>query len=174
MYKRQGANLTHSDGLQTARKREYFFMKYASKKRAEIINPPLDKMDWTVVFLRDLPNRNEIDMCQDRFVIVTRISSIQNLIHSIRNEQLKQYLQTVSIYGSDVFVKEVAEELSLIGAYRFPRIGEHNNHPIGLPWDGHYVLQDMIKWVYIGFLEQDPSKEDEGGKIEMFKGFDNT
>ena len=76
-------------------------------------------------------------------------ASWSSLIYSIRKENLQQYLQTVSIYGSDNFVKEVSEELSLLGANRFPRIGEHNIQSIGMPWDGHYTLQDMIKWVYI-------------------------
>lgn len=162
-------HLTHADGLAMAKKREYFFMNYVTKKRATIITPPKEKLDWTVVYSRDLPRMIEIDMCQDRFVIVTRISSIQDLIHSIRQQKLKPYLQTVSIYGSDDFVRSVAEELSLIGAYRFPRIGEHNIQPIGVPWDGHYVLQDMIKWVYIGYIKQEEDKNDED-KISLYKG----
>ncbi len=163
--------LTHADGLSMQKKREYFFMNYVTKKRAIIINPPKDKLDWTVVYLRDLPNMLEIDMCQDRFVIVSRISSIQDLINSIRKEKLKPYLQTVSIYGSDIFVKNMAEELSLVGAYRFPRIGEHNIQPVGVPWDGHYVLQDMIKWVYIGYIKQEGDK-DESEKISLIKGIE--
>ncbi|TXT61804.1 MAG: putative Long-chain-fatty-acyl-CoA reductase [Promethearchaeota archaeon] len=161
------ANLTHTDGLEMTRKREYFYMNYATKNRATIITPPNEKLDWTVVYLRDLPKKNEIDMCQNRFVIVTRVSNIRNLIHSIRQEQLKQYLQTISVYGSDEFIEEVAEEFSLLGAYRFPRVGEHNIHPIGMPWDGHYVINDLIKWVYIGF--QDYSNGKEGGRISLFK-----
>ena len=163
------ANLTHSDGISVIKKREYFLMNHVSRKSAIIINPPMDKLDWTVIFLRELPTASEIDMCQDRFLIITRISSIQDLIQSISKEKLQQYLQTISIYGSDFFVKNVAEELSLIGAYRFPRVGEHNVHPIGMPWDGHYVLQDMIKWVYIGFNEQE-REESEEGQISLFKG----
>jgi hypothetical protein len=154
-------HLTQADGLEMAKKREYFFMNYGTKSRAIIITPPKNKLDWTVIYLRDLPNMLEIDMCQDRFVIVTRISSIQDLIHSIRKERLQKYLQTISIYGSDDFVKNVAEEFSLLGAYRFPRIGEHNIQHIGMPWDGHYTLQDMIKWVYIGYLTQDRNESDE-------------
>ncbi|MHA1148096.1 MAG: acyl-CoA reductase [Promethearchaeota archaeon] len=155
-------NLTHADGLNMAKKREYFFMNYVTKKKATIFTPPKDNLDWTVVYLRDLPNMKEIDMCQDRFVIVSRISKIQDLIHSIRKEKLKHYLQTVSIYGSDEFIRYVAEELALIGAYRFPRIGEHNIQPVGVPWDGHYVLQDMIKWVYLGYVKQiDPNDKKE-------------
>jgi hypothetical protein len=108
-------------------------------------------------------------MCQDRFVIITRISNIQDLINSIRKEKLQQYLQTISIYGSDDFVKDVAEEFSLLGAYRFPRIGENNIQPIGMPWDGHYILQEMIKWVYIGFITQELN-ENEEGRISLFNG----
>ncbi|MFX1317147.1 MAG: acyl-CoA reductase [Promethearchaeota archaeon] len=165
------AHLTQADGLEMAKKREYFFMNYATKKNAIIITPSKNKLDWTVVFMRDLPNMSEVDMCQDRFVIITRISNIQDLIYSIRKENLQRYLQTISIYGSDDFVKEVAEELSLLGAYRFPRIGEHNVVPIGMPWDGHYTLQDMIKWVYIGYIKQEGDNNDEK-KIGLFKGFE--
>ncbi|MFX1258227.1 MAG: acyl-CoA reductase [Promethearchaeota archaeon] len=165
------AHLTHADSLAMAKKREYFFMNYITKKGAFIFTPPKNKLDWTVIYLRDLPKMKEIDMCQDRFVIVTRIPNIQHLIHSIRKEKLQKYLQTISIYGSDEFVKNVAEELSLIGAYRFPRIGEHNIQPIGAPWDGHYVLQDMIKWVYIGYMKQERDNN-EDDKINLFKGLD--
>ncbi len=162
-------HLTQASGLEMAKKREYFFMNYVTKKRATIINPPKDKLNWTVIFLRDLPNMLEVDMCQDRFVIVTRISSIQDLIYSIRKENLQQYLQTVSLYGSDDFVKAVAEELSIIGAFRFPRLGEHNIMPIGMPWDGHYVLQNMIKWAYIGNITGD-DKETDKDTISLFNG----
>ncbi|MFW9877233.1 MAG: acyl-CoA reductase [Candidatus Thorarchaeota archaeon] len=167
---------TQADGLEMAKKREYFFMNYGTKSRVTIINPPKNKLDWTVVYLRDLPNMLEIDMCQDRFVIVTRISSIQDLIHSIRKERLQKYLQTISIYGSDDFVKNVAEEFSLLGAYRFPRIGEHNIQHIGMPWDGHYTLQDMIKWVYIGYITQnhDESDDERISLIELSKNQNNT
>ncbi|MFW9878065.1 MAG: acyl-CoA reductase [Candidatus Thorarchaeota archaeon] len=169
-------HLTQADGLEMAKKREYFFMNYGTKSRVTIINPPKNKLDWTVVYLRDLPNMLEIDMCQDRFVIVTRISSIQDLIHSIRKERLQKYLQTISIYGSDDFVKNVAEEFSLLGAYRFPRIGEHNIQHIGMPWDGHYTLQDMIKWVYIGYIIQDHDESDEEqiSLIELSKNQNDT
>ena len=144
-------------------------MNYVTQRLATIIYPPKNKLDWTVVYLRNLPTMMEVNMCQDRFVIVTRISSIQDLVHSIRKEKLQQYLQTISIYGSDDFVKEVAEEFSLLGAYRFPRIGEHNIQPIGMPWDGHYTLQEMIKWVYIGFLTQELD-ENEEARISLFNG----
>ncbi len=163
------AHLTQADGLKIAKKREYYFINYVPKKQATIINPPKNKLDWTVVYQRTLPSMMEIDMCQDRFLIVTRISSIHDLIYSIRKEKLQQYLQTISLYGPENFIKETAEEFSLLGAYRFPRIGEHNIQPIGMPWDGHYVLQEMIKWVYIGFLEQEQG-ENEEGRISLFKG----
>ena len=162
------ANLTQADGLEIAKKREYFFMNYVTKRQATIINPPKNKLDWTVIYQRNLPSMMEINMCQDRFIIVTRISSINDLIYSIKKEKLQQYLQTISIHGSESFIKETAEEFSILGAYRFPRIGEHNIQPIGMPWDGHYILQDMIKWVYIGFLAQEKS-ENEEGKISLFK-----
>ena len=160
------ANLTHTDGLEMNKKREYFLMNYASKNEAKIFTPPNDQLDWTVVYLRNLPNKREIDMCQNRFAIVSRISSIKDLLHSIRQEELQQFLQTISIYGSEQFIKETAEELSLLGAYRFPRIGEHNLFPLGMPWDGHYVLQDMIKWVYLGFEDYSDTKSD--GNISFF------
>lgn len=155
------ANLTQADSLEIAKKREYFFMNYVINKNATIINPPKDALNWTVVYLRNLPTMMELNMCQDRFVIITRISSIQDLIHNIRTEHLQQYLQTISLYGSEEFIKNAAEEFSLLGAFRFPRIGEHNTQPVGMPWDGHYVLQDMIKWVYIGFLSEEQGVSEE-------------
>ena len=165
------SHLTQADGIQMNKKREYFLMNYAFKKRAALFYPSKDKLDWTAIYLRDLPSMKEVDMCQDRFVIVTRISNIQDLIYSIRKEDLQQYLQTVSIYGTDDFVKEVSEELSLLGANRFPRIGEHNVQSIGMPWDGHYTLQEMIKWVYIAFLDQ-KSEEDKTVRIDLMDGLD--
>ena len=165
------SHLTQADGIQMNKKREYFLMNYAFKKRASLFYPSKDKLDWTAIYLRDLPSMKEVDMCQDRFVIVTRISNIQDLIYSIRKEDLQQYLQTVSIYGTDDFVKEVSEELSLLGANRFPRIGEHNVQSIGMPWDGHYTLQEMIKWVYIAFLDQ-KSEEDKTVRIDLMDGLD--
>ncbi|MEJ2249199.1 MAG: acyl-CoA reductase, partial [Candidatus Lokiarchaeota archaeon] len=162
-------NLTQADGMEVAKKRQYFFRNYVSKKRGKIITPINSGLNWTVVFLRDLPNAREIDMCQNRFLIITRVSSINDLIYSIRNEKLHQYLQTISVLGSDDFIKHIAEEFSLLGAFRFPRIGEHNIQSIGTPWDGHYVLQDMIKWVYISFVEKE--NDGENGRINMFDGF---
>jgi hypothetical protein len=163
------ANLTQTDSLQMKRKREYFLINYATKNQAKILTPPHNKLDWTVVYMRTLPTMKEIDMCQDRFVICCRISSIQDLIYSIRKEELHEYLQTVAIYGEDSFVKKVAEELSLLGAFRFPRAGEHNSNDFGLPWDGKYVLQDMIRWCYICFPEGD-YKGNNHAQSRLFKG----
>jgi hypothetical protein len=64
-------------------------------------------------------------------------------------------------------VEEVAEELSLLGAARFPRVGEHNMQKIGAPWDGHYVINDMVRWVEIGFLTQEGTEEFEQKDMAM-------
>ncbi len=160
---------TQADGLEIARKREYFTMKYTFAEEATIITPPKDGLNWTVVYLRNPPTMQEIDMCMNRFLIVTRLASLSDLIHSVRKEKLQQYLQTVSVYGSDAFVEEVAEEFSLLGACRFPRAGEHNSQKIGAPWDGHYFLQDLVRWVYIGFLSQEEEMSDQD-TIGMQKG----
>ncbi len=163
------AHLTQADGMEILKKREYFFINYVVKNQATIITPSKNDLSWTVVYLRNLPSISEIDMCQDRFVIVSRILNIEELIHSIRKEGLQQYLQTISLFGSDQMVKELAEEFSLLGANRFPRVGEHNQHSVGMPWDGHYILQDMIKWVYIGFPSEERENK-EGESISLFKG----
>lgn len=152
------AHLTESDGMDTQKKREYFTMKYEFTKSGIVLLPPKDGMNWTVVYLRNPPDMEEIDKCQNRLVIVTRISNIKDLIHFMKKENLQHYLQTISVYGSDQFVEEVAEEFSLLGAARFPRVGEHNMVAIGSPWDGHYVIHDMVRWISIGFRSiNDPS-----------------
>ncbi|TXT67238.1 MAG: putative Long-chain-fatty-acyl-CoA reductase [Promethearchaeota archaeon] len=163
------ANLSQTDSLEMQRKREYFFINYVTQNKATILYPPKNKLDWTVVYMRSLPTMNEIDMCQDRFLICCRLSSVQDLIYNIRREEMQQYLQTAAIYGEDSFVKEVAEELSLLGAFRFPRAGEHNSNDFGLPWDGKYVLQDMIRWCYICFPQEELNSK---SKIQspLFKG----
>ena len=153
------AYMTQADGMAMAKKREYFAMKYEIKDEAIILTPKKNPLNWTVVYLRNPPTLEEIDMCQDRFIVVTRIANIQDLVHFLRREKLLQYLQTFSIYGTDQFVEDVAEELSLLGAARFPRVGEHNLQKIGAPWDGHYVLNDMVRWVEIGFLTQEGTEE---------------
>ncbi len=145
-------HMTQSDGMQTLKKREYFSMKYEFNQMGEIIIPKNGSMDWTVVYLRNPPSIQEINMCTDRFIVVTRIADINHLVNFMKKEKLNQYLQTFSIYGSDPFVESVAEEFSLIGANRFMRVGEHNYQNVGAPWDGHFVLNEMVKWVYIGFL----------------------
>ena len=162
--------LTEAAGIAMARKREYFTMKYGINKQGIILTPKNNQLNWTVIYLRNPPNLEEIDMCQDRVIIVTRIGNILDLVHFLRKEKLQQYLQTFSIYGSDKFVEEVAEELSLIGAARFPRIGEHNIQKIGAPWDGHYVLNEMVRWVSIGFLTQEGKENEEFRAIMMSQG----
>lgn len=156
------SHLTQADVMTTIKKREYFSMKYQFAEEGVVITPRKDELNWTVVYLRNPPSMEEIDMCQDRFIIVTRISNIQEFIHFIRREKLQQYMQTISLYGSDKYVENLAEELSLIGAFRFPRVGEHNYHIIGAPMDGHHMLRELIRWVYIGF----PSQK---GSVEMGK-----
>lgn len=159
------ANLTQTDSLDMERKREYFFINYVAQKQATIITPPKNRRDWTVIFMRSLPKLNELHMAQDRFIIVTRISHIHDLIYSIRRQKLQQYLQTCAIYGSDKFVRDVAEELSLLGAFRFPKIGEHNSQGFGLPWDGTYILQDLIRWSYICYKIADINNKEENSIV---------
>ncbi|MBD3350214.1 MAG: hypothetical protein GF364_01885 [Candidatus Lokiarchaeota archaeon] len=144
------AHQTEADGMETVRKREYFSMNYELNQNGQLITPKIDnKLDWTVMYLRNPPTMNEIDMFQDRFICVTRISNILDLVHSMREEGLNQYLQTISIEGNEKFIEEVAEEMSLLGAARFPKVGDHNQIVMGAPWDGHYVLTELVRWVYI-------------------------
>ncbi len=161
------ANLTEADGIEVARKREYFSMAYEFTEKGVVITPSKDKLNWTVVYLRDPPNMKEIDMCQDRCVIVTRMANIYDLLHFMKREHLQQYLQTISVYGPNKFVEEVAEEFSLLGAFRFPRVGENNIQLPGTPWDGSYPLKEMVKWVYIGFPQNEPTPtlESNGGFV---------
>ena len=143
--------MTERDGIDMMNKRDYFNMNYQLSKNGIIITPPNEKLNWTVVFLRDLPKMHEIDMCQNRVVIVTSISSIDDIIYFIKKDKLQQYLQTISIDGSDKFVENVAEEFSLIGACPFPKVGEHNKFTIGAPWDGEFILRDLVRWNSIEF-----------------------
>lgn len=155
------ANLTDADGMEVARKREYFSMEYEFKDKGVVLTPSKEKLNWTVVYLRDPPSMKEIDMCQDRCIIVTRMANIYDLLHFMQREHLQQYLQTISTYGSNEFVEEVAEEFSLIGAFRFPRVGENNMQLPGTPWDGSYPVKELVKWVYIGFPKDEPTSVEE-------------
>lgn len=143
------ANQTEADGIAMTKKREYFSMNYEMNDKGIMITPRTDnKLDWTVLYLRNPPTLNEIDMFQDRFICVTRISNILDLVHFMREEGLQKYLQTISIDGTEEFIEETAHELSLLGAARFPRIGDHNKIVLGAPWDGHYILTELVRWTY--------------------------
>ncbi|MHA1341553.1 MAG: acyl-CoA reductase [Promethearchaeota archaeon] len=145
------ASFTESDGIETIRKREYFSINYEFSKNGILFTPPNDDVNWSVLYLRIPPNIHEIDKCQNRFIIVTHVYSLEDLIHFFKEEKMQHYLQTISIYGNDDFVKTVAEELSLIGANRFPKPGEHNIVKIGTPWDGRFILNELVRWVTIEF-----------------------
>ncbi|MHA1819722.1 MAG: acyl-CoA reductase [Promethearchaeota archaeon] len=143
-------------------RRQYFYKKYVQKNNGTLLLPPDKDTDWTVAYTRTPPTLKEIQNTFDRFIIVTRISNIEYLIHFMRTRHILDFLQTISIYGSDNFVKEVAEEFSQLGAARFPRLGEHNLLQIGAPWDGHFILHELVHWAAIGF----PPK---GTKVEEIK-----
>ncbi len=155
-------HMTEADGMDMVKKREYFTLKYEISKNGVMITPP--NLSWTVMYLRSPPTMNEIEMCYNRFIIVTRLADLEELIQMIRMQKLNRFLQTISIFGSDSFIEHAAEELSLVGAAQFPRLGEHNYQDIGAPWDGHYVFQNILRWVYIG---QDISGSVAIGKQKM-------
>ena len=154
--------VTKEEEENTIKKRAYFRQKYEESNDGQVFIPEREKMNWTVVYLRNPPTLKEIKLCYDRFIIVTRIQNIQDLVYFMEKERLFQFLQTMSVYGSDAFVENVAEEFSLLGANRFPLVGEHNNLKIGAPWDGHFVLHDLVRWVNIGYGDKNL---DDGDKV---------
>lgn len=144
---------TQAEVVKTIRKREYFEMHHVANENGEIFTPKDGSVNWTVVYLRNPPTMKEINMCENRFLIVTRIADIDSLLHYMRAQKLGRFLQTFGVHGPDEFIEQVAEEFSLLGAFRFPRAGEHNSHQMGTPWDGKFTLAELVRWVYIGFLD---------------------
>ncbi|GAB4319861.1 MAG: hypothetical protein Kow0069_23520 [Promethearchaeota archaeon] len=146
---------TQAEVVETIQKREYFAINHEALDNGKVFTPPDDSVNWTVVYLRNPPTMREINMCMNRFIIVTRVVDLDDVIYYMRQQKLGRFLQTFSIYGTDEFVQEVAEELSLLGAFRFPRVGEHNNHKLGSPMDGRFILREMVKWVNIDHTHVD-------------------
>jgi hypothetical protein len=161
------AHLTEADGMEMVKKREYFTLKYELNKNGKIITPSNNALDWTVVYLRNPPTFREFEMCYNRIVIVTRLANYQDLVHFIRSQQLNKYLQTISLFGSNEFVEKMADEFSLLGACRFPRMGEHNIQDMGAPWDGHFILQNLLRWSFIGFQSQDKTAEEAASQLNL-------
>jgi hypothetical protein len=95
--------MTDEEIADMEKKREYFNKKFESTKGGTVFTPigtTRGQSNWTVVYQRSPPSLKEINLCYDRFIIVTRIPSIRDLLHFMRKENQIQFLQTCSIYGS--------------------------------------------------------------------------
>ncbi len=147
-------HLAQGEIVDTTRKRDHFLMHHELEGTGELFLPENGKANWTVAFLKKQPTPQEINFCINRFIIVAPVADINEIYQLITANKLSRFLQTCSLFGSEPFVNAAAEELSFLGVYRFPRVGEHNSQKMGLPWDGQYILQQLVRWVYLGFHSQ--------------------
>ncbi len=83
--------------------------------------------------------------CLNRTLFVKGVEKIEDVIEIIK--PMGEYIQTVAILAEDDRAKDLASNLSFIGADRMVEIGRMAVRKHGTPHDGTKGLSELIKWV---------------------------
>ena len=147
--------MTESEVINTLNKRDYYLLNIESKGWGRIFRPADSSLkqnpDWTVVYLRRTPSKRDIDACVNRFIIVTSYKNFEEIMKWIEEMKIQRFIQTFSIIGDMEEVKEISDQLSLIGACTITLPGQMNAHKSSAPHDGDYDLKELVRWVSINF-----------------------
>ncbi|MFX1294145.1 MAG: acyl-CoA reductase [Promethearchaeota archaeon] len=151
--------MTEAEAMNTLNKRDYYILNVESKGWGKIFIPSNSQLvqntDWTIFYLRKMPELIDIDYCINRFIIITPFTFLEEIEEWIKQMQIQKYIQTFSIFGKMKMVKKLADKLSFLGACIFTLPGEMNVHKYRAPHDGSYDLKELVRWVSINFLEED-------------------
>lgn len=151
-------NMTEAEAIDTLNKRDYYTFNIESKGWGKIFVPTdsglTQNTDWTILYLRKMPINSDLDVCVNRFVIITQFRKLEEIIKWIEKIQIKRYIQTFSIYSEMEKTKSFADKLTLLGACTITLPGEMNIHKYSAPHDGAYDLKELVRWVSINFNEK--------------------
>lgn len=100
--------------------------------------------DWTVVYSERKPTSQDINACVGRFIFVTPISSLNEVIDFIKKYNLKPYLQVLGYNGKD---KGFMDAATYNGFSLITRPGQMGIHAPGSSHDGIYNLAELTNVV---------------------------
>ena len=95
---------------------------------------------WTVVYSSVMPTAADLNTCQGRFVIVSRIEDLKQVLTFIDENRLGPYLQTMSYQGNDL---DFIQAATLRGISDVTLPGQVNVKPLGSSHDGLYNLVEL-------------------------------
>jgi radical SAM protein with 4Fe4S-binding SPASM domain len=118
--------------------REYYIIQLEMAGLGRLFHP--EGSSWTVVYSSVTPTATDLNSCQGRFVIVSRIEDTAQVLAFIDTNRLGPYLQTMSYQGNDLGFIHAATQRG-ISDVTLP--GQVNVKPLGSSHDGLYNLVEL-------------------------------
>jgi len=119
--------------------RQYCLLKYGVKNNQKIEIYASYNSDYTTIFNDQMPDKEDIDKCFNRFIFVCPYESSDEVYKYVENN-LKEYLQTMGYSGND---QQFIEKMTLLGVSIVTKPGEMPLHRPGTSHDGIYNLNEM-------------------------------
>ncbi len=131
------AYLSPWNSVKTIQDRQYCTVKYGLKNQVEVFSS--FNADYTVIFNSEMPDKEDIDKCFNRFVFVCPYKNASE-VYNYAEANLRPYLQTMGYCGKN---EEFLEDMSRLGLSIITRPGEMSMHCPGTSHDGFFNLQEM-------------------------------
>lgn len=119
--------------------RQYCLFKYGVKNNEKVKMYSSYNADYTVISSNRMPDKQDIDRCFNRFIIVCPYEN-DNEVHEYVKNNLSDYLQTMGYSGTN---KGFIEKMTLLGVSLVTKPGEMPLHAPGTSHDGLHNLNEM-------------------------------
>lgn len=125
--------------VKTLQDRQYCLIKYGINKGQKVKLYSSFNADYTVILTESFPDKEDIDRCFNRFVLICPYENKEDICEYIE-KNLKKYLQTMGYSGGD---NEFIERMTLLGVSIVTKPGEMSAHYPGTSHDGLHNLKEM-------------------------------
>ncbi len=154
--------MTEYEAIETLNKRDFYTFKIENKGWGKLFIPKgkalTQNPDWTVLYLRRMPNKSDIDACINRFIMVVPFNELDQIKNWIQEMKIQKFLQTFSIIGQMKKIQDFSDLLTLMGGCTITLPGEMNLHKRAAPHDGGFDLKELVRWVSINFFKDNLKK----------------
>lgn len=133
------AYLNPWSSMKVLQDRQYCLLKYGVKKKHRVKMYSSYNADYTVILNDEMPDRQDIDRCFNRFIFVCSYEN-SNEVYNYIEKNIKDYLQTMGYSGSD---EDFIEKMTFLGVSLVTKPGEMPLHYPGTSHDGIHNLHEM-------------------------------
>ncbi|OLS15061.1 MAG: acyl-CoA reductase [Promethearchaeota archaeon CR_4] len=135
-------NIDAGQAADILNKRENYLLDFDIKGRGEVYSSQGTK--WTVIYSEDKPKLRDINACFGRFIFLTSVKTLDEIIDFLGALHLKPQLQIMGYNGNDL---DFVDAATLNGVSHITKPGQMGIHAPGSSHDGMFNLAQLTKVV---------------------------